>query len=102
MMFTIAQAKIGVPLDVASIKTNHKKDDEFRVYDEATSEPRVVQHYKDMRMFQTVEFYRRMEEKYSFANGRYRRLMTIEEAFVELENYIVSHVHSTGRSRVVE
>ena len=29
-----------------------------------------------------------MEEKYSFDNGDYGRLMTSEEAFVELEDYI--------------
>ena len=77
------------------IQANHtnataKKQDEFRVYDEQTSEPRVVQHYKDMRRFQTVDFYRKMEQKYSFDNGTYRRLMTMEEALDELENYIVS------------
>jgi hypothetical protein len=42
-----------------------------------------------MRRFQTVDFYRKMEEKYSFENGKYRRLMTIEEAFAELEHYVV-------------
>ena len=72
-----------------------KKDDEFRIYDEVTSEPRVIQHYKDMRRFQTVAFYRKMEEKYSFDNGTYRRLMTIEEALQELEHYIVR-----GKARV--
>lgn len=41
-----------------------------------------------MRRFQTVEFYKRMEKKYDFSDGKYRRLMTIEEAFEELENYI--------------
>ena len=70
-------AKIAVPQDLASITTNqHKKEEEFRVYNEATSDPRVVQHYKDMRLFQTVDIYRRMENKFSFDNGQYRRLLT--------------------------
>jgi hypothetical protein len=73
-----------------SIKKNVKKDEEFRIYDENTSEQRVVDHYRDMRTFHTVNFYRRMEQKYSFENGSYRRLMTIEEAFDELESYVVS------------
>jgi hypothetical protein len=73
-----------------SIKTNVKKDEDFRIYDENTSEQRVVDHYRDMRTFHTVDFYRRMEQKYSFENGTYRRFMTIEEAFEELESYVVS------------
>uniref|UniRef100_A0A7S3LFE8 Inositol oxygenase n=1 Tax=Amphora coffeiformis TaxID=265554 RepID=A0A7S3LFE8_9STRA len=82
-------AKIAVPPDLTSIKTNErKKEEDFRVYDEAISDPHVVRHYKDMRLFQTVDFYRRMEKKFSFENGQYRRLMTIEEAFDELEHYI--------------
>lgn len=72
------------------IKTNDKADAKFRVYDEETSLPRVVQHYKDMRKNHTVDFYRRMEQKYSFENGTCRRMMTIEEAFDELEHYVVS------------
>ena len=70
------------------IKTNAKSDEEFRVYSEETSLPRVVEHYKDMRQFHTVDFYKKMEKKYNFENGDYRRLMTIDEAFTELEHYI--------------
>jgi hypothetical protein len=81
--------KFDIPTSYDAIKTNAKKDDEFRVYDEETSPARVVQHYKDMRMNHTVAFYRRMEEKYSFENGAHRRMMTIEEAFDELEHYVV-------------
>jgi hypothetical protein len=39
-----------------NIKTSVKKDDEFRIYDESTSEQRVVDHYRDMRTFHTVDF----------------------------------------------
>lgn len=70
------------------IKTNDKKDEEFRIYDESSSNARVVEHYSDMRTNQTVAFYKKMEQKYDFSNNAYRKLMTIEEAFEELENYI--------------
>jgi inositol oxygenase len=78
------------PPSIKSIQTNAttKKEEEFRTYNITETSERVIQHYKDMRTYQTVEFYNRMEKKYSFENGAYRRLMTIEEAFEELENYI--------------
>jgi hypothetical protein len=38
-----------------------------------------------MRENQTVEFYKRMEQKYSFENGHCRARMTIREAFKALE-----------------
>jgi hypothetical protein len=84
-------ARPEIPIAYESITTrpNVKKDEDFRIYDECTSEQRVVNHYRDMRTFHTVDFYRRMEQKYSFENGKYRRLMTIEEAFDELESYVV-------------
>merc|ERR1712232_254578 len=41
-----------------------------------------------MRRYQTLEFYQKMEQKYDFSDGNYRRLMTIEEAFEELEHYV--------------
>lgn len=34
---------------------------QFRIYD--GSNLRVQEHYRDMRQYQTVQFYRRMEEK---------------------------------------
>ncbi len=79
------------PSSITSIiqtNTSTKKEEEFRTYNIIETSERVIQHYKDMRTNQTVEFYNRMEKKYSFENSAYRRLMTIEEAFVELENYI--------------
>ena len=81
-------APVEIPGNTTTIKTNEKADEDFRVYDVTTSAERVVEHYRDMRRFQTVDFYQRMERKYDFTNGSYRRLMTIEEAFVELENYV--------------
>ncbi len=86
----IAETRPEVPKTFDEIKTStNKEDEEFRVYDEGTSLPRVVEHYRDMRQYQTIEFYRRMEQKYDFTNGTYRKLMSIDEAFAELENYVV-------------
>lgn len=79
-----------IPRNYDNIKKNDKADDDFRIYSEEASEKRVVDHYRDMRKFQTVNFYQKMEQKYSFENGKYRRMMTIEEAFAELEHYVVS------------
>lgn len=77
-----------VPIDYKAIKTNDKEDDKFRVYSADEDTPaRVIEHYRDMRTNHTVEFYKRMEQKYSFENGG-RRKMTIEQAFAELEDYI--------------
>jgi hypothetical protein len=92
---TISSSPKEIPIiskTVDSIKTNDKADEDFRKYSEETSEQRVVSHYRDMRRFQTVHFYRRMEEKYSFENGTYRKLMTIDEAFKELEHYVVCYI----------
>jgi hypothetical protein len=75
-----------------------KKKKDFRNYSSSTStttadapvqQQRVLAHYTAMRKYQTMDFYRRMEIKYSFANGQYRRIMTIAEAFTELEHYVV-------------
>lgn len=80
-----------IPKSFDTIKTDQNKNDEdFRVYSEETTNPRVVEHYRDMRKFHTVNFYRKMEEKFSFESGHYRKLMTIDEAFAELENYVDS------------
>jgi len=78
----------AIPGAYNSIKTNDKADEAFRVYDVNDSPARVVEHYRDMRRFQTLDFYKKMENKYDFSNGKYRRLMTVEEAFAELENYV--------------
>ena len=87
----------GLPIPAAlpegygsTIKTNDKPDEDFRVYGEDTSPPRVVNHYRQMRIHQTVAFYERMEAKYDFTDGQYRKMMTIEEAFNELEHYVDS------------
>lgn len=77
-----------VPSSYNNIKTNEKMDEEFRVYDSEGTPQRVIDHYRDMRSNQTVEFYKKMERKYDFSHGNFRRLMTIEEAFQELENYV--------------
>lgn len=85
---TIKSGRPEVPQTFDKIKTNEKADEDFRVYSSESTPKRVVDHYRDMRTYQTVAFYKKMEHKYDFSNGKYRRLMTIEEAFQELENYI--------------
>jgi len=75
-------------LDFDAIKTNDKADDNFRVCSDETSPARVAQHHKDMRMHHAVDFHRRMEEKHSFENEKFRREMTIDEAFAELECHV--------------
>ena len=73
-----------LPTDIQSIQTNSttKAQDEFRSYDVTETPERVVQHYKDMRMYQTVEFYNRMEVKYSFENGNYRLVYMLFGTFL--------------------
>ena len=84
----MAEVMPDIPVDFQNIKTNEKSDESFRVYTSTDSPSRVVEHYTDMRQFQTVDFYKKMEKKYDFSNGNYRRKMTILEAFSELENYV--------------
>jgi hypothetical protein len=84
-----SETRPDLPKTSESIKTTEKADEEFRVYSEETSLERVVNHYRNMRLYHTVDFYRRMEQKYTFDNGQYRKLMTMEQAFDELEHYVV-------------
>lgn len=81
-------SNLEIPMNRDRIKTKSKEDEEFRVYDSETTPQRVVNHYRDMRTYQTVAFYKKMEKEYDFSNENYRRLMSIEQAFRELENYI--------------
>lgn len=74
------------------IETNielNKPVDEFRAYDD--TDPRaavIVNHYKLMRSKQTVEFVRRMHEKYNFTSPR--ATMSIRECFEKLDGYVDS------------
>lgn len=80
--------QVDIPSNLNTIKTSDKIEESFRVYTTDEDTPaRVIEHYRDMRINHTVDFYKRMEKKYTFENGG-RRLMTIEEAFTELENYV--------------
>mmetsp|Transcript_19108 Transcript_19108/g.24587 ORF Transcript_19108/g.24587 Transcript_19108/m.24587 type:complete len:303 (+) Transcript_19108:188-1096(+) len=71
---------------IAEVTSSAKAKEEFRIYDGSNS--RVERHYEDMRKYQTIDFYRRMEHKYSFENGQHRSLMTMEEAFDRLDAYV--------------
>jgi inositol oxygenase len=73
--------------EVASL-TDSK--DKFRDYVGSKRAAIVECHYRDMRTFQSVDYVRRMHEKYSFADGKFRRLLTIKEAFQVLESYVDS------------
>jgi Myo-inositol oxygenase len=76
---------------IDAIKTDADKSvHDFRSYDAATTDPRVIEHYRDMRQHQTVDFVRRMHIQYSFDNGAHRAVMTVKEALDALENYVVS------------
>jgi len=74
---------------ILQANTTKSAFDDFRNYNDEIVEQRVLDHYRDMRTHQTVAFYYRMAEKYTFANERCRRKMTVEEAFDELEHYVV-------------
>ena len=57
------------PSNYMDIQTNAdtKTLEDFRTYTQDEDTPaRVVEHYRDMRQYQTVDFYQRMEKKYSF------------------------------------
>jgi hypothetical protein len=76
--------KPSIPTKLTEIQTNSssKTTEQFRTYtqdnhDETPS--RVVEHYRDMRMFQTVDFYERMAEKYSFAGEFELMLLLVDK-----------------------
>jgi len=76
---------------ITHIKTAQDKDvTQFRNYTDSVLQARVANHYRTMRKHQTVAFYEKMEEKYSFAPGKHRAEMTIREAFKVLETYVDS------------
>ena len=43
----------------------------------ATTPERVLNHYRNMRTYQTVDFHNRMMEKYTFNNGKYRYVIIV-------------------------
>jgi hypothetical protein len=42
-----------------------------------TTSERVLNHYRNMRTYQTVDFHNRMMEKYTFNNGKYRYVIVV-------------------------
>lgn len=77
--------------EITSIKTaTGKNASEFRNYTDSALQMRVAAHYRGMRQNQTVDFHKRMEEKYSFAPEKHRAVMSIQEAFQALEKYVDS------------
>lgn len=61
--------------DLEGIAT--KPVDEFRNYSNSDRQYTVENHYRDMRSLQTVEFVRKMHQKYSFSNGGRVKMTTI-------------------------
>lgn len=70
--------------------TPTKEPNQFRNYTDSDRQTVVSTHYHDMRKGQTVEFVSRMHQKYSFADGKYRAMMSIRDAFKILESYVDS------------
>ncbi len=65
-----------------------KPKEEFRNYKDSFRHQTVENHYRLMRSNQSVEFVKKMNEKYNF--DKPRCIMTIREAFKVLENYVDS------------
>lgn len=70
------------------LKNVIKPSEEFRNYINSDRQDIVTRHYHLMRANQTLAFYERMREKYSFEQPR--AILTIHEAFKQLENYVDS------------
>ena len=67
-----------------------KAKEDFRNYKDSDNHDTVKNHYREMRKNQTVEFVKKMHDKYSFAPGRERARLTIKQVFKVLENYVDS------------
>jgi hypothetical protein len=65
-----------------------KPTEEFRNYKDSLRQKVVEDHYRAMRKNQTLEFARKMKQKYSFEQPR--AYMTIREAFERLTTYVDS------------
>lgn len=65
-----------------------KPEEQFRNYKDSARHELVSNHYRNMRTNQTLDFVKRMHEKYSFETPR--AMMTIREAFTALETYVDS------------
>lgn len=65
-----------------------KEPTQFRNYVDSDRQDVVKNHYKLMRTHQTVDFVKKMNEKYTFDKPRAE--MSIAEAFKQLESYVDS------------
>jgi len=74
--------EVDMPIELS------KKVEEFRNYVDSDRQDVVLNHYRQMRSNQCVEFVDRMAEKYSF--DKPRAVMTIRETFKTLETYVDS------------
>lgn len=75
-----------------------KAVEDFRNYNNSNRQSIVELHYREMRKNQTVDFVKRMYEKYhSFDHAK----MTIAEAFLALEDYVDSSDPDTELPNIV-
>lgn len=65
-----------------------KPVEEFRNYKDSFRQQVVENHYRDMRVNQTLAFNQKMKQKYSF--DKPRELMTVREVFDKLGSYVDS------------
>ena len=72
----------------SDLSFSHKPLEEFRNYADSDRQDTVRNHYRMMRQNQTVDFVKRMHDKYSFEKPR--ALMTMAETFEELKSYVDS------------
>lgn len=73
------------PLEASDIS---KPVESFRNYVDSDRQDLVENHYRCMRKNQTVDFVKKMIDKYSFTKPRQQ--LTISEAFKLLETYVDS------------
>ena len=70
-------------------ETMKKTQEEFRNYTDSSRQSVVENHYKMMRENQSLEFVRKMHEKYDFTKES-RAVMSVRTAFKKLETYVDS------------
>lgn len=63
---------------------------DFRNYVDSEFQESVSSHYRLMRTNQSMEYVTRMQQKYSFADGKFRAKLTFREVFKLLDNYVDS------------
>ena len=89
-MTAVVASNEGLSTDPNAVITADKLVDGFRNYTDSDRHDTVSNHYKMMRKFHTLAFAEKMADKYDFSNGKFRAMMTVEEAFKKLLTYVDS------------